>query len=117
MEPKYKVLFHLPDSTPERQEQVLRNVENLLNDFPVGEVEVEVIAHAGGISAFSADASTTADKIEGLSTRGVCFSACSNAVRNAGLTSESLLPNVRIVSSGIGEIVRKQAEGWIYLRP
>ncbi len=117
MSARYRVLFHVPDAAPERHAQVLRNVENLLNDFAPGEVEIEIVAHAGGIWALSAEHSTVAEQLGMLSTRGVDIAACNNGLTGCNLAPTQLLPNVRVVSSGIGELVRKQAEGWLYLRP
>ena len=113
----YRVLFHLPDEAPERHAQVLRNVENLLKDFAPGEVEVEIVANAGGLMAFSAEQSTVQAHVARLAERGVDLAACSNGLGACNLTPDQLLPNVRVVSSGVGEIVRKQADGWLYLRP
>ena len=113
----YRVVVHLPDADTVRHALVLRNVENLLNDFAPGEIEVEVVAHAGGILAFAAEQSTVAEQVSRLTTRGVDLAGCSNAMAGCQLTERQLLPGVRVVNSGVGELVRKQADGWIYLRP
>jgi intracellular sulfur oxidation DsrE/DsrF family protein len=34
-----------------------------------------------------------------------------------GLGPDDLLPQVHLISSGVGELVRKPAEGWANLRP
>jgi intracellular sulfur oxidation DsrE/DsrF family protein len=34
-----------------------------------------------------------------------------------GFTQEDFLDPVEVVSSGAGELVRRQAEGWAYVRP
>ena len=52
-----------------------------------------------------------------LAANGVRFVACRRSAQRLGLTPDDLLPQVRLVNSGAGELVRKQAEGWAYLRP
>jgi hypothetical protein len=42
--------------------------------------------------------------------------ACRNSLKAQGITESSLVKGVKIVNSGVGEIVKKQSEGWIYLR-
>lgn len=116
-ETKYRVLFHLADADPAKHKHVMQNVENTLNDFGPGEVEIEVVANAGGITAFAAEQTTIGAQIAHLAEQGVDLAACANSMRGHQLTPEQLVPNVRIVSSGTGELTRKQAEGWGYIRP
>ena len=40
---------------------------------------------------------------------------CENSIKAQKISRNSLIPSIKIVTSGIGEIVRKQSEGWIYL--
>ena len=47
----------------------------------------------------------------------VRFCACANSLRSLGLRKEELLDFVEVVSAGVGEIVKKQAVGWAYIRP
>lgn len=55
--------------------------------------------------------------IEELHFKNVAFSVCSNAMRALGITEDMLCNFVQIVPSGVGELVRKQAEGYAYIKP
>jgi len=49
--------------------------------------------------------------------RGVIVAACENSMRSAGVTAEQLADGARIVPSGIAQLVRRQRDGWAYVRP
>lgn len=113
---KYKVLFHLDESAMSKWKLVLTNIGNLLADF--GEdAEIELLANAEGIGIVYKSPNPFIKKIEDLAVRGVRFMACGNTMRHFNLTQEFLLECAQVVPSGVGEIVRRQAEGWMYIRP
>jgi intracellular sulfur oxidation DsrE/DsrF family protein len=91
-------------SEPERG---IRSVINLLKEMKLK--EVEVIFHQEAIDAVLDPA-----LVERLSPARVV--ACRNSLRSKGI-EESLLPKgVQVVNAGVAEIVRRQGEGWIYIR-
>jgi len=55
--------------------------------------------------------------MEKLSKVGVKFVACRNALKGQLVDEESLPDFVTVVPAGITEIVRKQAEGYAYIKP
>ena len=48
---------------------------------------------------------------------GVKVVACENTMRNTNLTKEDMLPNLSYVKSGVPYLMKKQAEGYSYIRP
>lgn len=46
-----------------------------------------------------------------------CVVACENTMRAKKITKEDMLPAVSYVPAGVTEIMKKQGEGWAYLRP
>jgi intracellular sulfur oxidation DsrE/DsrF family protein len=116
MEPKYRVLIHFDEADEKKQASVLRNVRNVLEDLGADQTQVELVAHGPGLDIFL-DQSAVADGVEELQARGVIMAACRNTLRERNIAQERLLPGIQIVSSGIGELVRRQQEGWIYVHP
>ncbi len=110
----YRVVFHLDEDDDERVLLLFANVRNLMAD--IQNVEIEVVAYSKGVSAFLRD-SEYSDRICKLIDDGVRFAACSNTLNAWGITSGELVDGVDTVSSGVGEIVRKQCDGWAYIRP
>ena len=48
---------------------------------------------------------------------GVLFAACAHSLSQLEIARNTLLESVEVVSSGVGELVKKQMEGWAYIRP
>ena len=43
--------------------------------------------------------------------------ACENTMRGQKLTKDDMLGGIGYVNAGVTEIMKKQGEGWAYLRP
>ena len=48
---------------------------------------------------------------------GVKVVACENTMKSMKLKQSDMLPSISYVPSGVIEIIRKQREGWVYIRP
>lgn len=114
---QYRVVFHLDEPRKGRADQVFRNIENLLDDLGENNVEVELVANGGGVKAFVKGPDSHAEQVERLAAKGVHFAACAHSLSQLEIARDTLLESVEVVSSGVGELVRKQAEGWAYIRP
>lgn len=112
---KYQVIFHVDEVN--KLNLVLRNISNLLKDFKENELEVELVAYAEGVAVMQKKDNTYLDKVDELHKKGVIFGVCANTMQDKNIKKEDLLDFATVVSSGVGELVRKQKEGWIYLRP
>jgi intracellular sulfur oxidation DsrE/DsrF family protein len=114
---KHRVLFHLDEGSRGQVRLVFANVENLVADFGEGNVEVELVVNAEGVLALLKVPDLHGPHIERLRAKGVRICVCENSLRQMGLTKAALLDGVETVPAGVGELVRKQAEGWAYIRP
>ena len=113
----YRVVFELTDSGKCQVEGELTNIRHLLAELGPQGIEVELVAHSDGVVALLRQNRAEAGPIEELAAHGVHFAACRNSLASRGLTGADLLPTAAVVPSGIGEIVRRQAEGWLYVHP
>ena len=109
------VLVHLDEASPEKHASVLLNISNLLNELGE-ETQVELVVHGPGLLAVIAEAPHSA-KLGELLKRGVTVAACANTMRGLNISIDALTQGVHIVPSGVAELVRRQREGWAYLRP
>lgn len=112
----YRVLFHLDESTTGKFILVLKNIENLLADIG-DDSEIELVALGEGTSFLYRTPNHFSDRIAQLAARGVRFAVCANSLRQQNLTKEFFLDVAEVVPAGVGELVRKQAEGWTYIKP
>jgi intracellular sulfur oxidation DsrE/DsrF family protein len=110
------VVVHLDEADPARQRLVLANVTNLLADLGDELGPVELVVHGPGLDAVLVG-SDLAAPLADLVSQGVVLAACANTLRARGLAESDLLEGVRLVPAGVGELVRRQRQGWAYLRP
>ena len=114
-----KVVYHINDS--ENATVAMRNVQNHINASP--DAKIVVVTHGKGIDFLLTGA---ADKtgnpyepmVQGLKAKGVDFRVCNNTLVSRKIDPSTVLPEARIVPSGVAEIGRLQAkEGFVYLKP
>ena len=113
----HRVVLELTEGASGKVETGLGNIRHLLAELAAEGVEVELVAHSDGITAFYRRGNVQAEAISRLAVQGVRFVACRATMRNRGLTEEDILPVAQMAPSGITEIVRRQEEGWSYVRP
>jgi uncharacterized protein len=113
----FRAVFHVSDGSQARGEAALRNIGNLIADLGASNVETELVANGEGVMLLLVQPNRNGERVAELATQGVRFCACAVALRQLGLTSTDLLAQVEVVRTGVGELVRRQAEGWAYIRP
>jgi intracellular sulfur oxidation DsrE/DsrF family protein len=116
---EYKYVLHISDMDPSKQELVLNNARNLLDAYPPGEVEVEIVAYGPGLRLMFAE-NANAKRIDSLSQSGVKFAACGNTIKGmAKLLGEEpkLNPVAKVVPGGIVRIGELVKQGYIYVKP
>jgi intracellular sulfur oxidation DsrE/DsrF family protein len=95
---------------------VLNNTRNAQEDLGAANVEIEIVAYGPGINMLKSD-SAVGSRIDEALKAGVKVVACQNTMRAFKLTAQDMLPAIGYVPAGVTEIMKKQGEGWAYLRP
>lgn len=111
----YKIIFHVDEIN--KAKLALKNIKNLMADLGDENVHIELLANSEGIKMLEKPAALYEALINELISRKVVFKACANTMKEMGISKESLLDSVQIVPSGVGELVKKQAEGFAYIKP
>ena len=117
--PEYKYVLHIDDMDPSKQELILNNAQNLLDAYPPGHVEVEIVAYGPGLRLMFAE-NVNAQRLDSLSQSGVKFSACGNTLK--GMAKQmgeepKLNPVATVVPGGIVRIGELVKQGYIYIKP
>lgn len=116
---EYKYVLHISDMDPSKQELILNNARNLLDAYPPGEVEVEIVAYGPGLRLMFAE-NANAKRVDSLSQSGVRFTACGNTLKGmAKLLGDEpkLNPVATVVPGGIVRIGELVKQGYIYVKP
>ena len=115
----YKYVLHISDTDAEKQTLILNNASNLLDAYPPGAVDIEVVAYGPGLRLMFAD-NVNAQRLDSLSQSGVRFSACGNTLKGMTkvLGEEPRLNKVaKVVPGGIVRIGELAKQGYIYVKP
>jgi intracellular sulfur oxidation DsrE/DsrF family protein len=113
---KHRVVFHVNVDQEERWQEVLTNVENVQKAFGPENVEIEVVTHGAGVGLVQARNAALRERVERISKTGPVFAACNNTLSKKELTAADLDTGVKVVDSGLAEVIRRQEEGWTYVK-
>jgi uncharacterized protein len=111
-----RVVVQVSDDDSARWNLVLNNVKNLQQDFGAANISVEIVAYGPGIGMLKLE-SPVSSRLLDATNNGVAVNACENTMRGQKLVKADMLANVTYVPAGVVEIVKRQQEGWAYLRP
>ena len=117
---KHRVVLDIGIEGADKWEAVFRNIDNLRADLGANSVEIEGVIHGkawpllvrpekGGAPEFH-------PKVEAAIRSGVKLVLCENTMKRNKIEKADVLPYAATVSSAIGELVRKQTDGWAYLK-
>lgn len=122
----YQVIFQINENDKAKMNLLLNNVSNVVKHFnEVGqEVKIEVIAYGPGLNMLRDDTSPVKKRVESFSQNydNVQFAACGNTIKKM-TKKEGKKPalmdtgTIAVVPSGVIQILKRQDEGWHYIRP
>jgi intracellular sulfur oxidation DsrE/DsrF family protein len=61
--------------------------------------------------------SKVADRLAGALDDSVGLIACENTMQNTKVTREQMYDGIAYVQAGVTHIMKRQREGWAYIRP
>jgi uncharacterized protein len=111
---RYKVVFQVSDADPQKWNLTLNNAANAARELGKDTV-IEIVAFGPGIGMLKAGSAAEARVVEALAS-GVAVQACQNTMRGQHLEPKDMIQKIGYVPSGVGELIRRQAEGYAYIR-
>ncbi len=113
---KEKLVIQVSDNDSAKWNLALNNAKNIQKDVGKANVELEIVAFGPGIGMLKAE-SEVGNRVAEAVESGIKVVACENSMRNQKLTRDDMLTSVGYVPAGVVEIMRKQQQGYAYLRP
>ncbi len=118
-----KVLIHVSNGQPARLRETLDEIEDLIRYYRRQHLpaRIEVVVNGDGLEMLRADTSPFAERIARMQQEydNLTFAACRNTIerlaRERGIAAR-LLPGVVVIDSGVAQIMRRQHQGWAYIR-
>lgn len=111
-----KVVFQVSDNDPAKWNLALNNAKNIQKDLGAGNVEVEIVAYGPGIGMLKAE-SVTSTRVNEATQAGVKVVACQNTMAAQKLSTADMNSSIGYVPAGVVEIMKRQQQGWAYIRP
>jgi len=114
-----KVVYHINEGV-QKAPAVLHNIANELDAEP--NTKIVVVAHGKGIDfllkgAKDPQGNAFTPELETLGMRGVEFRVCNNTLKSRHIDASSVVPDAKIVPSGVAEIAKLESQGYVYLKP
>lgn len=120
-----KVVYHLNNIG--HAKGTLRNIKNHLNAIGDANADIIVVTHSSGAFALVDGAMGKKDKdgkaydfrdmIASLANRGVKFEICANTIRGKKIPKDKINEFAKVVPSGVAEVAKLEAEGYVYIKP
>lgn len=110
------IVIQVSDNDPAKWALALNNAKNLQDDVGAANIDIEIVAYGPGISMLKLESPTGSRIAEAMKDK-VKVTACENTMRGQKLTRDDMLSGISYVPAGATEIMRKQGQGWAYLRP
>ncbi len=111
-----KIVFQVSDAEPVKWNLTLNNIKNVQTDLGTKNVEIEIVAYGPGLGMLKAD-SVAGNRVADALATGVSVVACENTMKNQKITREDMLPKIGYVEAGVVQLMKRQQQGWAYIRP
>jgi intracellular sulfur oxidation DsrE/DsrF family protein len=112
--PKYRVVMQVSNPEPRGWNQTLMNALALTKNTGRGNVEIEIVANGMGIGMLKYN-SPQAKELAAVLAIGVKVLACGETMKALMLEKDDMLPTIGVVPAGLGQIIKRQREGWAYV--
>ena len=113
---KEKVVLQVSDDNPKTWNQALNNIENLQDAYGKENIKVELVAFGLGLGILKLE-SVAASRVQDALKSGASIVACEVTMNRGKLTKADMQPNIGYVQGGLVEIITRQRQGWVLIRP
>jgi intracellular sulfur oxidation DsrE/DsrF family protein len=113
---KQRVVIQVSDNDPAKWSLALNNARNVQQDLGKNNVEIEIVAYGPGLGMLKAE-SKVADRLAQALDNNVGLLACENTMINTKVSRDEMYGGIAYVKAGVTHIMKRQQEGWAYIRP
>ncbi len=113
---RQKLVLQVSDADPAKWNLALNNAKNVQADLGAANVDIEIVAYGPGIGMLKTE-SSVGNRVGDAIAAGVAVVACENTMHGQKLTKADMLDKIGYVPAGVTELMKRQQEGWAYVRP
>jgi intracellular sulfur oxidation DsrE/DsrF family protein len=118
-----RIVFHLTNADQDVAGELLDEIEGLLTAYEADArpLRVEVVSHSDGLDLLRERLSRHKGRIGELADRfsNLTFVACQNSIDRLKVEhgiEVKLVPDAEVIDSGVSHVVKRQKQGWSYIR-
>jgi intracellular sulfur oxidation DsrE/DsrF family protein len=111
---QHKIVWEMASGDTARQRILFKQVSNVLASSP--DTKIEIVFHGNSVYGLLKDTGYFKEQIIGFHTRGVVMAVCNNSLKSRHLSTDIVIPEAEIVPVAILELVKKQEQGWTYIK-
>ncbi len=109
-----KIVWEMASGDTAQQRILFKQIGNVLTAAP--DTKIEIVFHGPSVYGLLKDSGYFKEQIIGFHKKGVVMAVCNNALKNRNIKPERVIPEATIVPVAILELVKKQEEGWSYIK-
>ena len=113
---KQRVVFQVSDADPAKWNLALNNARNVQAELGKQNVLIEIVAYGPGLDMLKSGSKVEARLAQALDDN-VGLLACENTMTNTKTTKADMYGGISYVTAGVTHLMKRQREGWAYIRP
>lgn len=113
---RQKLVLQVSDAEPAKWNLALNNAKNVQDELGASNVDIEIVAYGPGINMIKFDSVANSRVSEAIKA-GISVVACENTMRNLKISRSDIITGAIYVPAGVVQIMRRQSEGYAYVRP
>lgn len=113
---KNRIVIQVNEDDSKKWNTVLANIRNIQAELGARNVAIAVVAIGPGLGMLDA-VSVSANGVQDAIATGVEFVACGNSMKAQHIEKGDLIDGVSVTQAGYVELMKRQQQGWVYLRP
>jgi len=111
-----KLVVQVSDGDPKKWNLALNNIKNVQDALGKDKVDVALVVYGPGIDMLKLE-SAAGNRVNDAVASGVKVVACENTMDAQKLTKADMLKSISYVPAGVIELMRRQQQGYAYIRP
>ena len=113
---KQRVIFQVSDADPARWNLALNNANNVQAELGKNNVQIEIVAYGPGLGMLKGE-SKVGGRLDLALEADIGLIACENTMTNTKTTKAEMFSGISYVTAGVTHLMKRQREGWAYIRP
>ena len=112
---KAKIVLQVSDNDPAKWNLALNNARNAQDDLGKDNIDIEIVVYGPGIHMLRMEA-TTATRVTQAIKSGISIVACENTMTAQKINKADMHDAISYVPAGVIQLMKRQQQGWAYIR-